>query len=212
MATRDGKVKRASLAEFAAVRPSGLIAINLEAGDELGWVRLTPGDSEIVLVTELGQALRFAEATVRSVGRQAGGVAGIRLGDGDHVASMEVVEPGGELVVVTQRGFGKRTPLDEYPQTGRATGGVSTIDQRTLDKTGRIAAARVVQPTDDLTLISSAGLVLRTRVAEVKRQGRSTRGVVLIELKEGDKVASLARIPTEDLRRIGADQNGNRIA
>jgi len=115
MATRQGRVKRMALAEFASVRPSGLIAINLEAGDELGWVRLTHGEDEIVLVTERGQALRFSEAEVRPTGRNAAGVTGIRLGKNDWVASMEVIEEGGDLLVITTRGYGKRTSLEEYP-------------------------------------------------------------------------------------------------
>jgi DNA gyrase subunit A len=194
MATRGGRVKRMSLTEFASVRPSGLIAIGLDEGDELGWARLTRGVDEIILVTELGQALRFAEDEVRPMGRTAGGVAGIRLDDGDYVTSMEVVEPGGELLLVTTRGYGKRTPLDEYPVKGRATGGVQTIDKNSLPKIGTITASRIVQESDDLTIISSSGVILRTRVADISRSGRATRGVLIINLGEGDKVASLARI------------------
>ena len=115
MATRSGQIKRVALAEFAAVRPSGLIAITLDHGDELGWVRLTHGDSEVILVTERGQALRFVEDEVRSMGRTAAGVNGIRLDDGDLVASMEVIESGADLFIVTTRGYGKRTSLNEYP-------------------------------------------------------------------------------------------------
>jgi DNA gyrase subunit A len=142
MATRNGKIKRVELSEFGAVRPSGLIAITLENGDELGWARLTDGQDEIILVTELGQALRFSEANVRAMGRAAGGVIGIGLDSNDHVASMEVVEASGELLVVTTAGYGKRTALAEYPPKGRATGGVQTIDPKSLKSMGRIAAAR----------------------------------------------------------------------
>lgn len=204
MATRKGRVKRVALSEFASVRPSGLIATSLEEGDELGWVRLTRGGGEIILVTEQGQALRFAENTVRSMGRQAGGVAGIGLSQGDYVASMEVVEEEGELMVITEKGFGKRTSLSEYPLKGRGTGGVVTIDQKNLKKVGKISAARVVQAVDDLTIISSGGYVLRSKVTDVIRSGRATRGNLIITLQEGDKVASLARISAEDLRQVGA--------
>jgi DNA gyrase subunit A len=204
MATRQGRVKRMALAEYASVRPSGLIAINLEAGDELGWVRLTHGEDEIVLVTEKGQALRFSEAEVRPTGRNAAGVTGIRLGKNDWVASMEVIEEGGDLLVITTKGYGKRTPLDEYPPKGRATGGVTTINREALDKIGVIAAARVVQQADDLTIISSNGLVLRTKVRDVSQAGRPARGIRLIELQNGDSVASLARIAAADLRTVGA--------
>ncbi len=208
LATRNGKVKRMALSELSAVRPSGIIAIGLEEGDELGWARLTHGHSEIILVTEQGQALRFAEGEIRSMGRSAGGVAGIRLSGTDKVASMEVIEKGGHLVLVTEQGFGKRTPLSEYPAKGRATGGVQTLAKEAIAKIGVISAARVVQEADDLTLISANGMVLRMKVKEVKEAGRATRGVRLMEVKEGDKVASIARIATAELKKVGASVNG----
>jgi DNA gyrase subunit A len=203
MATRKGKVKRVELAEFSSVRPSGLIAINLEEGDELGWARLTDGENEIVLVTEQGQALRFSEASVRSMGRGASGVNGIGLAKGDHVASMEVVEESGELLVVTSAGYGKCTPLSEYPSKGRATGGVQTIDPKSQKNIGIIVSARVVQPMDDLTIISANGVVLRTRVKDVKHGGRTVKCDLLISLEGEDYVASLARISTTDLLLAG---------
>jgi DNA gyrase subunit A len=203
MATHKGKIKRVELSEFGAVRPSGLIAITLEDGDELGWARLTDGQDEIILVTELGQALRFSEANVRAMGRAAGGVIGIGLDSGDHVASMEVIEPSGELLVVTTAGYGKRTALAEYPPKGRATGGVQTIDLKSLKSMGKIAAARVVQPVDEVTLISANGVVLRTRVKDIKRGGRIVRCDLLIKLEGEDYLASLARISTQDLLIAG---------
>lgn len=205
MGTTNGKVKRVELSEFSSVRPSGLQAITLEEGDELGWARLTDGQDEIILVTEHGQALRFAEATVRAMGRAAGGVIGITLSEGDHVASMEVVEPGGELLVITKEGYGKRTPLAEYPPKGRATGGVQTIDPKSLASLGLIAAARVVQPVDEVTIISAGGVVLRTRVKDMKLGGRTTKCDLLISLEE-DYVASLARISTADLILAGVKE------
>ena len=209
MATRDGRVKRVVLSEFSAVRPSGLIAITLDKGDELGWVRLTHGGDEVILVTEQGQALCFSEDQVRPMGRMAAGVNGIKLGKNDKVASMEVVEPDGDLLVVTVGGFGKRTPMKDYPRKRRATGGVHTIDKKALGKVGVVTAARAVQEADDLTIISAGGVVLRTRVQAISRSGRATRGVVLMNLEEGDFVASLARIAAADLRRVGADNGGN---
>jgi len=200
MATRNGRVKRVSLFEFAAVRPSGLMAITLDEKDELGWVRLTHGDSEVILVTERGKALRFKEDEVRSMGRSAAGVSGIRLEKGDYVASMEVVEPGGDLLIVTANGYGKRTPLSEYPAKSRATGGMQTIDKHSLPKIGVISAARVVQESDELTLISAGGLVLRTSVADVRRSGRAARGVLLMNLGAGDKLASLARMAKVEIQ------------
>ncbi len=207
MATRKGRIKRVDLSEFASVRPSGLIAITLDNGDELGWVRLTHGDSQVILVTEQGQALRFSEEDVRSMGRTAGGVTGIRLAKGDFLTSMEVIEPDAYLMIVTTRGYGKRTSLSEYPVKSRATGGVHTIAKSAIGKVGKITAARVVQEADDLTIISSVGVVLRTKVKDISASGRATRGVLLMNLQEGDAVASLARISAADLRRVGVAQD-----
>ncbi|MEJ5224748.1 MAG: DNA gyrase subunit A [Anaerolineales bacterium] len=209
MATVKGKIKRVDLEEFASVRPSGLIAMTLEGDDQLGWAHLTSGKDEILLITEKGQALRFSEDSVRPMGRSAAGVQGIRLGKGDRVTSMEVVEPGGALLIVTTLGYGKQTPLDQYTAKGRATGGIATIDPKALDVTGPITAARVVQPSDDLTLISSNGIVLRLKVKEVKQAGRATRGVRMMRLQPGDSVAAVARIAAADLKRAGAKVNGN---
>jgi DNA gyrase subunit A len=209
LATAKGRIKRVALPEFASVRPSGMIAMSLDDNDELGWARLTSGRDEVILITENGQALRFPETQVRSMGRQAAGVTGIRLGKGDAVTSMDVVEPNGSLLVVTREGFGKQTPLDEYPVKRRGTGGVATIAKKALGIVGKITSSRVVQPDDHLTLISSNGLVIRLKVKDVKQSGRATRGVRLMKLQQGDSVAAVARIATEDLKRVGARVNGN---
>ena len=195
LATVQGRVKRVELAEFESVRPSGLIAISLEEGDHLGWVSLTNGDEEIMLVTQNGQALRFAEALIRSMGRQAMGVIGIRKRTGDQLASLVVLEPDGDLLVVTEKGYGKRTPLSEYTPKGRATMGIATIDKHAVDPIGKITEAHVVQESDEVSLISSQGIVIRVAVADISTQGRATRGVRLMNLEEGDAVAAMARIP-----------------
>jgi len=205
MATRNGKIKRVELPKFAAVRPSGLIAISLEEDDVLGWVRLTSGDDEIIIVTEQGQALRFHEEKVRPMGRPAAGMRGIKLSPGDYVTSMGVVDPDGDLLVVSQKGYGKRTPLREYPVKGRATGGVITLSRSTRDLTGPVAAARVVSAEDDLTIISSGGKVLRTKMKQIKQTGRATMGVRVMNLKEGETVASVARISAKELKLVGVE-------
>ncbi len=199
MVTSSGRVKRLALSEFSSVRRSGVIAINLDEGDKLGWVRLTNGDDEVILVSEQGQALRFGEQEIRQMGRAAAGVTGIKLQKGDRLAGMEVVEEGADLLIVTSGGFGKRTPLSDYPATSRAAKGVSTIDRKVLAKVGKISVARVVREGDELTLISANGIVLRTDVKKVSRQGRATRGVRLMALGEGDSVASIARLAEKDL-------------
>lgn len=206
MATLAGRIKRVPLSELASVRPSGLIAISLGSDDELGWVRLTSGDDEIILVTEQGRAVRISENAIRAMGRQAAGVIGIRLAKGDRLAGMEVVVPQGFLMLVTTLGFGKRTSLKEYPLKGRATKGVLTINKAALNKVGKIAAVRVLLEDDDLIIISANGVAIRTRVADIRQQGRATRGVRLMHLQAGDTVASLACVSEVDLSSIGADQ------
>jgi DNA gyrase subunit A len=201
MATRFGRIKRIALSDFASVRPSGMISIKLDKGDELRWARLTNGSDDLVLVTEQGQALRFSERQLRPTGRNSAGVTAIKLAKGDYVTSMEVVEPGGDLLVISSCGYGKRTPLTEYPVRGRATGGITTINQKALSKIGPLTAARVVQEADDLTIISAGGVVLRTKVKDISRTGRATRGVRLMELQAGDTVASMARVAEAELRR-----------
>lgn len=208
MATVKGRVKRVALAEFASVRPSGLIAIGLEDGDELGWARITSGNDDIILVTAQGKAVRFNENEVRAMGRQAAGVSGVRLSKDDQLAGMEVVQPNAELLVVTERGFGKRTPLSEYPPKSRNTGGVTTIDQKNLQKIGKIAAVRVVEENDDITLVSANGLIIRMKVKDISRTGRSTRGVRLMVLADDDSVTSVARISARELQKAEEEKNG----
>lgn len=212
MMTWRGRIKRVSMEEFASVRPSGLIALSLDEGDSLGWARLTTGKDEIIIVTENGQALRFSETKVRAMGRQAAGVNGIKLKTGDIVTSMDVIEKDGTLLVVTTKGFGKQTPLKEYSPKGRATGGISTIDQKALKEIGKIAAARVVQKDDDLTIMTANGVAIRLKLKDVKQSGRATRGVHLIKPQEGDSVASMARISAEDLKKAGASvEEGEKV-
>jgi len=208
LATVRGKVKRVVMEEFASVRPSGLIAITLDQGDQLGWARLTSGADEVIFVTENGQALRFSENKVRAMGRQAAGVQAIRIANGDSVTSMDVVEKDGSLLVITSGVYGKQTALKEYTAKGRATGGISTIDQKALKDIGKIVAARVVQQADDLTIITANGVAIRIKNKQVRLAGRSTKGVHLIKPQPGDSVASVARIAAEDLRKAGAQLNG----
>jgi DNA gyrase subunit A len=204
MSTVRGRVKRVALDEFAAVRPSGLIAMNLDEGDQLSWARVTSGKDEVIFVTENGQALRFSETKIRAMGRQAAGVTAIKLKKDDAVTSMDVVERDGALLVVTSGGYGKQTPLKDYSAKGRATGGIATIDHKALKEIGKIVSARVVQKADDLTIITSNGVAIRIKNKDVKQAGRATKGVHLIKPQEGDYVASVARIAAEDLKKAGA--------
>jgi DNA gyrase subunit A len=191
MATRGGKVKKTSLAEYAKIRSNGLIAISLVEGDELRWVGLTDGHDDIILATRKGQAARFHESEVRPMGRDTRGVTGIRLRKGDEVIGMEVVRPQAQLLVVTEQGYGKRTALDEFPVKHRATGGV--IANSLNEETGDVAAVRVVGHEDEeVMVITEEGTILRTEVSTVNRYRRSSRGVTVMKPGEGDRVVSIA--------------------
>lgn len=203
-ATVKGTMKCVSLSEFDSVRPSGLIAINLDDDDELGWVRLTSGKDDLILVTVNGRALRISEEDIRPTGRTARGVRGIRFKADDRLASMEVVEEKGDLLVVTEKGYGKRTSLEKYRTQGRATQGAATINLKKLKSIGKIACARVVQKADHVTLISNNGIIIRLKASQISKSGRATKGVILMNLGEGDSVASIARFSDEILRKSAA--------
>jgi len=200
MLTRRGKIKRADISEFTSVRPSGLIAVALEEGDQLGWVKLTHGADEIIVVTQLGRALRFAESSVRPMGRGAGGVRAIRLAAGDAVAGMDVVDPTGEVLLVTANGHAKRTPMAEYTAHSRHGAGMRTLSRTAIATTGPLIHVRVVSEEDEIALISAEGMVVRLSVSQISRQGRVTRGVIAMRLKEGDNVAAVALLTPKAAR------------
>jgi DNA gyrase subunit A len=193
------------LSEFSSVRPSGLIAMSLDTSDELGWVCLTSGKDELLLVTAKGMALRISESVIRPVGRQAAGVTGIKLAAGDRLTSMEVAEPDASLVILTERGFGKRSKLTEYPTKGRATKGVTTLNEKYLEKTGKIVAARVVHDADEATFISSNGVVLRLKVKDIALTSRSSRGIHLMDIGENDTGVSIARLSPDQLKPVNGE-------
>lgn len=199
MATRLGRVKRVPMSNFENVRPSGLIAIRLNRGDELGWVHITDGENDLIMVTRKAKALRFSESEVRPTGRTTMGVTGIRLRGDDRVVSMDVVEPNGYLLVITDKGQGKRTPMAEYLAKSRGTLGVTTISQGARSEIGDIAEAKVVLDDEDITTITRAGIVLRTKVSDISVQGRATQGVKIMDLDEGDSLAAMVRISAEEV-------------
>jgi DNA gyrase subunit A len=194
VATAKGIMKRMALSEFKNVRVSGLIAINLEEGDELGWARLTSGKDEVIMVTAGGFAKRTKEEDFRPMGRSAKGIAGIKLQAGDRLTAVEVVVPNGTLLIITDKGFGKRVDLNEYRTMGRVTRGVATIDLKSLKSVGKIASARVVEKDDQVTLISNNGIMLRVDSDAIKKQGRATKGVRVMNMDKNDSVASIGRI------------------
>jgi DNA gyrase subunit A len=191
MLTRKGRIKRTDLSEFESVRPSGLIALSLDNNDELGWVKLTRGHNEVILVSQSGQAIRFDENDVRSMGRTAAGVGAMRLKKDDEIRGMDVVDVQADLLVVTENGYAKRTHLSEYHLQRRNGSGVRTL-AKNIKKTGHVVTARVVSGEGDITLISKDGIMLRTAIKNISQQGRVTSGVRVMNLKPNDVVASVA--------------------
>jgi DNA gyrase subunit A len=196
MATRMGEIKKTSLHDFETVRRNGLRAMDLEPKDELCWVRNCSAGSDVILVSEQGQALRFGVDNLRTASRMSGGVRGLKLAPGDLLAGMDVVEPTGQLLVVTEFGMGKRTMLKHYSPHGRGTGG-----QRILNitkKTGRVASVQVVRGDEELMMISASGIVIRTQVATINKLGPYAQGVIVMNLKENDRVSCIAVIDQQN--------------
>ncbi|MGB6880909.1 MAG: DNA gyrase subunit A [Candidatus Acidiferrales bacterium] len=224
LATKQGTVKKTGLAEFSNPRPSGIIAINLESNDELIGAKLTDGKQMIFLASHEGQAILFRETEVRAMGRQAGGVNGMDLGKDDFVVSMDAVQPDFEIIkkefkqetqnldelesdqiresltslmlTVAEKGYGKRTPLAEYRVTSR--GGKGVINLKTTDRNGPVVAALQVKEDSDVMIITGQGKVIRVHSAEIREAGRSTQGVRLLRLDEGDRIAAAASILEEE--------------
>ncbi|MYM61491.1 DNA gyrase subunit A [Vibrio sp. OCN044] len=192
MATGDGTVKKTSLDQFANVRSNGLIAVNLRDDDSLIGVDITDGNSDIMLFSKSGKVVRFTEDKVRAMGRTAAGVRGIKLADDDQVVSLIVPSNQGDILTVTQNGFGKRTELTEYPTKGRATQGVVSI--KVSERNGSVVGAVQVEEGDEMMMITDAGTLVRTRVAEVSQVGRNTQGVTLIRTADDENVVGLQRI------------------
>jgi DNA gyrase subunit A len=238
MATRRGTVKKTELAAFANVRASGIIAVDLRVDDALVDVALTSGNDDVILVSDAGRTIRFNEADVRPMGRGATGVRGIRLiktfggsedesddaaadaadtadeaadiGAADSARVIALIVPtakGGDVLTVSEFGFGKRTPLDQFPRKGR--GGQGVIGQQLNDKTGRLIGAIVVDDSHEIMLISEAGVLIRTRAAEIRVAGRNTQGVRLMRPDEGDRLVGLDRIEAEGEAENGNGANGH---
>lgn len=199
-ATKEGLIKKTPLDDFVNARKSGIIAISLRENDELISVRLTDGNYQVAMVTAGGFSIRFAEEDVRPMGRTAQGVRGIDLNAKDEVIAMEVIpadkEDEGELLVVTENGYGKRTPFSEYRLQKRGGKGIYTI--KVMAKNGPLVAAKMVQPEDELMIITAGGIMIRQDVNDISLQGRHTQGVTLIRLDEGDRVVSVARVIAEE--------------
>ena len=195
VATRMGEVKKTSLSEFSAVRSSGLIAMDLEASDELIGARVVEAGDQVILATEKGQSIKFAVSELRSASRTSGGVRGIRPSPGDNVVSLEVADPNAHLLTVTSKGYGKRTLTRLYPAQRRGGSGVRTF--KIVPKTGRVITALAVYPSQELMLISAKGIVIRTSVDGISVQGRGTQGVSVMKVEQGDRVVSVGCLGKE---------------
>ena len=202
LVTKNGTVKRITLASINTARKAGIRAITLEEGDDLIAVRRTKGSAEVILATREGMAIRFAEQDIRCMGRDAVGVRGIRLRDGDYVVGAEIVGHGDALLTITEKGYGKRTDTGEYPTQGR--GGYGTRNYNITSKTGPVVGTAIVNDTDDVLIISDDGVIIRTSAAGISRYSRVTQGVRVMQVADGVKVISLAK--------TRLDENGEETA
>ncbi|MBD3671157.1 MAG: DNA gyrase subunit A, partial [Gammaproteobacteria bacterium] len=204
-ATANGTVKKTSLADYSRPRASGIIAIDLRDGDRLVGVAITEGESDIMLFTSAGKAVRFKEEQVRCMGRTAAGVRGIKMPAGIHVVSL-IIAAEGCVLMATENGYGKRTQVEDYPVHGR--GGQGVISIQTSERNGDVVGAVLVDEEDEIMLISNAGTLVRTRVDEVSTMGRNAQGVRLISLGEGEKLVGLERIDESDADVEGDEAEG----
>ena len=193
MGTKLGEVKRTAMTDFHYLRTNGLRAFDIEDNDELRWVRLTSGSDDIIMVTRKGMSIRFSEKALRIASRASGGVRGIKLGKDDFVVGMSVAQDDCELLVIAEKGLGKRTPLKEYRSQSRGGTGIKTMNVG--PKGGDVVASKVVCSDDRAIILTSNGIAIRMKLGEVRCCGRSTMGVKMINLGEGDSIASVAIVP-----------------
>jgi DNA gyrase subunit A len=203
-ATRKGIIKKTAFGAYnTPLKADGIIAIKLRDDDELVGVRRASGTDDILMVSRLGQAARFAGERVRPMGRDTSGVAGMKLREGDEVIEVDIAADDAELLVVTDAGYGKRTPVRDYPVKGRGTMGVKTA--QLVEGKGRLVGARIVRPGYQVMLISDAGTIIRIPVDGIRLAGRATQGVIVMRLREGEKVATLASVVGSDEAAIEVD-------
>lgn len=195
MATRCGFIKKTKLSEFENIRANGLIAVILREADELVQVALVSGSDDIIIGTRLGKAIRFNEQNVRNMGRATQGVTAIDLAQDDHVINMAVVKAGASVLTITENGYGKRSDPDEYRVINR--GGKGIITHELTEKTGALVELRMVEPDEDIMLITSDGVIIRTPVEDIRMAGRATQGVIIMRVAEDVKVVCAAPVPAE---------------
>jgi DNA gyrase subunit A len=196
LCTKRGVVKKTALEAYANPRRGGIIAIHLADGDELIAARRTGGDNEVLIASRSGKSIHFREGDVRPMGRAATGVRGMTLAGDDEVVGMEILSPGATVLTVTERGYGKRTPLEDYRLQKRGGQGIITI--RTSARNGQVVGVAQVVDDDEVMLITNGGKVLRCRVSGISTMGRATQGVRLMDLGEGERLVSMARLAERD--------------
>ena len=201
--TRAGIVKRTSVKEFANIRQNGLKALNLKDDDELINVLLTQEDTDIIIGTKLGYAVRFNQSSVRSMSRSATGVKGVKLREGDAVVGARVITDQDEVLIITEKGYGKRTVATEYPTKGRAGKGMKTAN--ITDKNGHLAGLLTVKGDEDLMVITDTGVIIRTNVANISQTGRSTMGVKVMRLDENAKIVTFTTVAAAEKEEVGAE-------
>ena len=202
MCTREGVVKKTKLKEYSRPRQTGVNAIVIREGDRLIEAKITSGDAEIMIAARGGKAIRFNESAVRPIGRVGQGVRGITLDEGDEVIGMICIEPDSkqDVLVLSENGYGKRTDLDEYRVTNRGGKGVKTIN--ITEKTGDLISIQAVTDENDLMIINRSGVTIRTKVEQIRLAGRATQGVKIINLREGDVIASVMAVPVSDEEEV----------
>ena len=213
MATSLGTVKKTPLNDFSNPRKAGIIAVDLDDGDFLIGAALTDGAHDVMLFSDSGKAVRFDENDVRPMGRTARGVRGMNLDDGQQVIALLVAENEQQSVLTaTENGYGKRTPITEYTRHGRGTKGMIAI--QTSERNGKVVAATLVETTDEIMLITTGGVLIRTRVSEIREMGRATQGVTLIAVEDGTKLSGLQRIVEADVEdeNDASEEGGNEVA
>ena len=212
MCTREGVVKKTKLEAYSRPRQNGVNAIVIREGDQLLEAKITSGAAEIMIAARGGKAIRFNESTVRPIGRVGAGVRGITLDEGDEVVGMICIEPDSkqDVLVLSENGFGKRTDLDEYRVTNRGGKGVKTIN--ITEKTGDLISIQAVTDENDLMIINRSGVTIRTKVEQIRLAGRATQGVKIINLREGDVIASVMAVPVSDEEELDATQNAEGVA
>nr|WP_314622769.1 DNA gyrase subunit A [uncultured Noviherbaspirillum sp.] len=210
MATSLGTVKKTPLSDFSNPRKAGIIAVDLDDGDFLIGAALTDGQHDVMMFSDSGKAVRFDENDVRPMGRTARGVRGMYLEEGQQVIALLVAENEQQSVLTaTENGFGKRTPITEYTRHGRGTKGMIAI--QTSERNGKVVAATLVEPNDEILLITTGGVLIRTRVAEIREMGRATQGVTLIAVEDGTHLSGLQRIVESDVAGVDDDNDAPEV-